>query len=414
MQITQQLRKVDSKRFPLVHLGSKIMKGESPKSYKLYTRQYDTFDPYDYVSDVVLGSTVGASYNTMALLTLDQATRPDVTNMMVYAPQDRLVLPSGQEVEIIMTPTESIRRGVGYTSDDYISGFPVPLTGGTDKTTGTGTVLVRTVTGAAFKPFTSGDTIYTGRAIFEGQDWEAPSRQSDFIYNCQYVEHQEARIEFTEDEWGWLQEGKKIKDNSRQVEDTKEMLMNAIETHALFGEGSFQATYENRAKTNSWGLIPSLKTHVTYYNPDTQDFEALIGNWLIDHCYETNINKVSTKYFLAGGRFMYNFNMAFRELRQLDREGVLKQKIGLDVNAYNIMGYNMVLVPTDVFKMGTIYENWCLCIDPTMGRLCVVNGYNFNTKLLQSAVQRKHIFGVEWKGTYLWEVERSHALLRTV
>lgn len=416
-QIVGELRKANPSRFPLVALGQKIMKGPSPKNFKIWSRQFDRFDPWDTVSNVVLGSSVGPSYETMALLTVSQATRPDLTNKMLYSPQERLIIaPTMQEVEVIMTPTSSIRISNGYTTNDYLHGLPVGLTGNTDARTAPGTVLVKTLRGVPFKPFTRGDILYANYVSHELQPWEATPRHSDTIYTCQYVERIEGAVSISEDMNGWLKRGQKFTDHgtlSHMIAETKELMHNGIETQAIFGEGSYQPTYEKSTKTNSWGLIPQMKTHVTYFNPDTLDFESVVNSWLFEHAYETVVGDPHAKLFLCGEQFMFKFNNAMREFRSVSREGVLKQKIGLNVAEYNIMGYDMKLIPYQLFKRGTPFENWCLCIDPTLAKLCVVDGKDFYIKSLSRSDERELRYGIEWLGCYLWEFERAHALLRT-
>lgn len=405
--IDQKIRRLDPNATPLQTLGNIIGRGPKPKNVKVKVKAYHGYDNFDYCSSVKLGT---GNYARFALLRLDQISRPTVKDSMYYYPQDTMfIVETGQKVEVVMNPVTSIKINGGYFSMPDNS-----LTEGTVSTTADGTVLVRAVTPEPIKPFTQSWVITMGRTIYESQNIEAVSKQRDFVYDCNFVEHKEAVFSMTEDQKNWIKTKGTVPDWTFQQEETMKELKIDVEYNAIFSERHIDFTERGRPKPHMMGLFHAIKTNVSAYDPmSVVDFEAMFSNFLYQQAFRYNPNGFN-KMGICGGRFLYNFNIAFREYRRTDSVGANKigKDVGLDLNTYVLPGQHKVtLTRNEVLRMDTPLENWCFVIDPSLMEWRIVKDYE--SRYYQADYERDEKIMIEWQGTIAFHLEQAHALLRT-
>lgn len=405
--IDYQIRTLDPNATPLQSLGGLIGRGPKPQSHKIQVMQYHSFDNFDFCSAVSLGT--GAE-SRFANLTLDQISRPDVNNVMYYYPQDKLyIVETGQTVEVVMNPYDSITVGSGKFA------FPnATLTGNSTTRSLEGTVVVRNIEPAPIAPFTTSDIISLGRTIYESQNIEAISKQRDYIYDCNFVEHKEAVLVMTEDQKKWLKQKAGPPDWTFQQKEMMKEFKLDVEYNAIFSEREVDMSVPIRPKRHMRGLINSIRTNVAYFNPQQiTDFEAMFSNFLYQQAFRYNPNGFN-KMGICGGRFLYDFNLAFKDYRRTSDigPGKIGKEVGLDLNTYLLPGGQKVsLTRSEVLRMNTALENWCFVIDPALMEWRIVKDYE--SRYYQAPNERDEKIMVEWQGTIAWHLEQAHALLRT-
>ena len=194
--IDANIRTLDPEATPLQSLSGIFGTGPIPTSHKVQQQQYDAFDHWDKCTTIVLGTATNANLTRFAKLFLSQPSRPDTNSVMFYYPQDKFrILDTGQVVEVVMTPTSSIP--ISQTQNLILD---AAFTGATGTTCEDGAVIVRNFEPYPMISFNSSDVVYLGRVIYESQDIEADPKQRDTIFDCNYVEHNEAVINMTEDQ----------------------------------------------------------------------------------------------------------------------------------------------------------------------------------------------------------------------
>jgi len=160
------------------------------------------------------------------------------------------------------------------------------------------------------------------------------------------------------------------------------------------------------------GLYNAIRTNVSAYDPtNVTDFEYMFSNFLYEQAFRYNPNGYK-KLGLAGGRFLFDFNNAFREYRRTSTiDGVGKQ-IGLDLETYYLPGQHRVnLVRTEALRQNTALEYWCFVIDPSLMKQRNVKDYE--SRYYQNNDERDIKIMVEWQGTIAWHLEQAHSLLKT-
>lgn len=405
--IDQKIRTLDPYATPLQTLGSMIGRGSKPNSHKIQVMQYHSFDNYDKCSAVTFGT--GAEVR-FARLTLDQISRPDVSNIMYYYPQDKLfIVETGQVVEVVMNPYSSITVGTGSLA------FPnATLSGNSTTRSAPGTVVVRSVEPVAIKQFTTSDVIFMGRTIYESQKIEATSKQRDYIYDCNFVEHKEAVLTMTEDQKKWLKQKAGPPDWTFQQKEMMKEFKLDVEFNSVFSEREVDFSILDRPKRHMRGLYNAIRTNVAYYNPHTiTDFEAMYSNFLYQQAFRYNPNGYN-KMGICGGRFLYDFNLAFRDFRRTSdlAPGKIGKEVGLDLNTYVLPGgQKIALTRNEILRMDTPLEHWCFIIDPALMEWRIVKDYE--SRYYQAPDERDEKIMIEWQGTIAWHLEQAHALLRT-
>ena len=403
--IDETIHILDPYATPLQTFGSYIGTGNVPKSHKIQVKEYDSFDNWDHCSAVTLG---GGNEDRFARLTLDQASRPTTNGSMYYYPQDKLYLvETDQTVEVVMN--ERAAMPISTTADITLT---AGLTGNTTSRALAGTVVVRNIEPYPIDSFTTSDVVFMGRTIYEGQSIEAESKQRDFIYDTNFVEHKEAVLEMTEDQVHLVQTVGKMPDwNFNQTAMMREFKVD-VDYNMLFSERSVDITIPKQPKRHMRGLKHAIKTNVAYYDPTTvTDFELMFTNFTYEQAFRYNPNGEKTKLGLAGGRFLVDFNMAFRDYRRTSQLDGVGKKIGLDIQSFYIPGGQTInLVKSEALR-GKM-ENWLFVIDPKLMELRVKKDYNSrNYKLDNERIEK---IMIEWQGSIAWHVEQAHSLLKTV
>lgn len=405
--IDETIHILDPYATPLQTFGNYIGVGKPPKSHKIQVKEYDSFSNYDFCSAVTLGT---AGEERFARLTLDQITRPTTSGSMYYYPQDKLhIVNTGQTLEVVMNERASMP--ISSTADITLS---TTLTGDSATRSLNGTVVVRNIEPYPILSFTTSDVVFLGRTIYEGQDIEAEPKQRDFIYDSNIVEHKEAVIEMTEDQKYLVHTKGKIPDwDFQQKQNMREFKVD-VDYNSMFSERAVDYTIPNKPKRHMRGLINAIKTNVSYYNPSTiTDFELMFSNFMYEQAFAYNPNGQTTKLGLAGGRFLMDFNMAFRDYRRTSEIDKVGKKIGLDIQSYYIPGGQSInLVRSEALKRQTKLEYWCFVIDPKLMEWRIKKDYN--TRDYSLANQRIEKIAIEWQGSIAWHVEQAHSLLRTV
>lgn len=402
---------LDPNATPLHSLGDIVGRGTPPKAKKVSVAQYNSFDNFDYCSAVTIGSGNDVRF---AHLTIDQSSRPDVRNLgMYYYPQDKFyIVATGQTVEVFMTPDASWPMPDG---SDYTMGTTT-LTGNTTTRTATGTVLVRNIERAPIKPFTASDIVFLGRTIREGQQYGTNSTMRDLVYDLNYVEHKEKTFEMTDDQMKFANRLTGVMPDwtFQQQQAFKEFKLE-VEYNGLMSERAYDDTIANYPAHHMRGLISSLQTNVSYYNPfTTTDFENMFMNFAFNQGFRYQGPSGLKKVAICGGMFLMNFNKAFAKYRQT--MGISPAQIGSTVG-FNISqfelpgGLSLSLARSEALRQNTPLENWCFIIDPALMKWRIAKDYT--SKIWSLDNERIQHLMVEWQGTISWEVEQAHALLRT-
>ena len=403
--ITEKIHTLRPEATPFDSLMRGIGRGPKPISPKVQVMQYHGFDNYDYCSAVTLGSTVpNGGYERFARLTLTQPSRYTTNSSMWYQPQDRFfIVATKQVVEVVATPVDTIRTTVSTKAT-----FPALLTGDTTTTTAAGTVVVRNLDPAPILPFTTSDIIYIGNALFQSQKIETVGHERDVLFDCNFVEHNDATFQITEDQKNWIKTRGTIGDWEFNQQKTIEEFKITQEYKYLFSKRSVDLTIPGRPKYTMDGLFNTIQTNVAVYNPDNiTDWEVLMANFVNDQAFRYNPYG-TTKIGLAGKRFVQNFNLYFRDQRRLT-QSTPGGKIGLNFDSYQFGGFTLNLTRTDALR-GPL-EDWCFVVDVEAADMRVVKDYA--TRLYANNDERDVKFMIEWQGTVAWNLEQAHALIRT-
>lgn len=403
--IDEKIRKLSPYKTPLQTLGNFLKnKGAKPKGHEVKTMQYHSFDPLDWISATTFND--AAAGPRFARLTPDQISRPDTQSVMFYKPQDKLhLMETDQVVEVVMTADAALK-----VSGQEIT-LPTSLTGGTASRSLTGTIVVKNIEPAPLIPFTTGNCYFMGRTIYESQKIEGVGNQRDVIYDINYVEHKETVLTMTEDAHDLIQM-KGPNDWIFQNQETLEEFKTSVDLNCIWSKRALDTTEPRRPKHHMKGLFHTVKTNVGFYNPGTvTDFEAMFSRFAMEQAFRYNPNGKS-KIAIAGAKFLYNFNMAFRDYRRTsDMQGVGKE-IGLDFQSYYIPGgYKINFIPSELLRSGTKHEDWCFVIDPTQGEWRIVKDYE--SRMWKNNDERDYKIMIEWQGTISWHLEQAHAILRT-
>jgi len=404
--VSEKLSVLKPHRLPIQALSAKLGRGAKPKSHKIAIAEYHQRDPYDYTSDVTI-DTAGGGYSRFALIKFDNAQSPGISEIP-YSPQDQFtVLQTGQAVEVVMTPTAAFNpQGAGEIT------LPASLTGDTTTRSVAGYVVVRAVEQEAILPFTQSTMIFRGRTIVESQKIEGTSYQSDRFYRSNFVEHKEAVLQFTEAQKKWLETKAGIKpDWEFHQEQTMNSFQESVELTLWFGEKAVDYTLPGRPKRTLEGIIPSIRTNVSYYNPaTTSDFELLLISFINEQAYRYD-STTNKKIGMAGQGFLSNFNMAFRDIRRTNQVQGELTKIGLNYSSYEFYGKTLNFIDTGTFRPNTEASDWLVVFDPAMVDLRLVK--NYETREYSAPNERDVSLMMEWQGTIAFNLEQHAALLRT-
>lgn len=413
--ISYSVKSLSPEATPVLSIMSKIGKGAPPKGKKIWVAQEHLFDDVDYCSKVTFSEDgMSSAWKRYAVLTLDQASRPDTNQQMYYSPQDVLyITDTGQTVEVVATPVASIRIGLGVTDFwTFDQGLLGDTPGPNVSKTHAGTVLVRNIEPYAMQRFVTSSVIFMGRTIFESQKIEATPKQRDFIWDCNYVEHKEAVIKITEDQADLIKMHSQVPDFTHQQRAMINEFKKEIERKIIFGHRGIDTTVSGYPKYFMDGVINTVKTNVAYYDaatPGGPEFEKMIQWFMYEQAFRYNPGGTQ-KIAYAGGKFMMKFQQAFSEYRRTKSLKV-SGDVGFNIDSYDFMGNTLGLVRYEGFRQGTDMENWCLVIDPSL--MVLRTKKDFVTRPFDMPDERIKTLMVEWQGTVSFQLEQAHALLKT-
>lgn len=395
--ISEKVHRLDPESTPLQYLSKMIGRGSTPKTHKVQSIAFDAFDHYDKGS-------IEALDNRYARLRVEQISRPTTSGFMVYYPQDSFYVPeTGQNLEIVMTPFAAINYGGGAFTYSNV------VTGNSTTATAASTVLVRNITPEPVRTFTNSTIVFMGRTIRESQDVGGQSLMEDFVFDCNFVEHKESVLTFTEDQKKWVKTKGTMPDFDFHQQEMINRFKKSVEHTYFFGERAVNFDNPQRPTRYMRGLINHIQSNVSFYNPFASvDFEQLVLNFMSEHAFRHNPHgKVKTA--MCGERFLMNFNLAFREFRRdiSDKEA----KPGLNISSYEMPGgYVLKLMRNDVFR-GPEMEHWAVVFDAAEAEFRNVKDYE--TRPFSSPHERDIKYLIEWQGTIAWNRQECHAILRT-
>lgn len=408
-EVSDKIVHIAPEATPLITLGEKLGYGAPPKTHKPRVIDYYETDQFDQVTAVVAGTGTETRFQNW---TMANRSRPTTGGAMFYQPQDKFCcITTGQIFEVIITEDAAMKRnGADMT-------LSTGLTGNTTNRSAAGTIVVRVVEAVPAIAFTSGDVVYLGRSISESQDIEASSYQRDPVFDFNYVEHKEKVFICNEDQRNLIQTVGKFNDFTFQQEQTLLEMKKEVEYNAMFSERAINYDRNNVEPTRHMrGLIPSIKTNVTVYDPTAitpgNGFELLVSQFMNEQAFRYNgQNRENRKIALCGPRFLHNFGVAFANYRRMGVNNERRVNAGFVVESYYWQGFTLDLIRTDVLRQGTKLQDWCVVIDPKFAEWRIKK--RFETRFYQLPTERKMKFMVEWQGTIAWHAEEHHALLRT-
>jgi hypothetical protein len=404
--ISYKIKEVAPESVPILTITSKIAKGKPPINHKIQVAQMATFDDFDFISSVTLGT---GGLERYARITVDQISREPGAGMY-YFPQDRLsIIATGQEVEVVITEDAALKEN---GAEITLSSALVTGTGSTQVSrSNPGEVIVKTVQPVAFRGFSGGsDCIYLSRTIHEGQKVEGPSRRRDVNFDFNYVEHKETNLVFTKTQTEMYKSKLQFSDWDLQQRETIREFKQAIEKVMVFGQRAFD-TQSRLAKPSMGGFVDAIKTNVSYYNPSTiTNYEDLTQNFFLDQAFRWNPNGTN-KIALCGFQYLRQFSNAFREFRRTTSLKVT-ETAGMNLDTYVLPGgFNIALTRTEVFRQGTPLENWLMVLDPASCELRVKK--DFEAKDVTQTDERLVRWMMEWQGSIAFHNEQTHAILKS-
>lgn len=409
--LSKRVSELAAEQIPMIELIPLFDRGPVPISFKVETELYDKFDHIDNVAATAVSATVG--WKRFANITPVQQSRQTTNGNMFYHVQDKLhILDTGQTVEVVMTETEQLKvsHQTGVLIGQVGTGLPTDLTGSTATAAAKGTMVVRNVEQEDLIPIPVGATIiFLDRTIYESQDIEAIGSQFDTYFGCNFVETKEAVVTCTEDWYEWVETKGKGRDFDFQQRETIEKFKKSINYSMLYGAGSNDMTAD-RAKRHMRGIIPSIRTNVLSYNPQTvTDFEIMVRTWMRKQVFRYN-NGANSKIAMPGMEWLDRFERSFAPLRRTDLSNTSITPAGLTMSGYRILNY-MLKFKMGAFDDRTAASNWCLVIDPMQIEYRPVK--EWRTRWYSNPNQRDKKFMIEWKGTMSFHHEQYHSLMRT-
>lgn len=400
--IDEVVRTLDAEQYPLIMMNEIVGKGKAPKSRKMEVMLHEAFDHWDEVTATVIGTSTEWRYMRIAVA---QKSRPQVNGNMFYQPQDTFYIPAtGQNVMVVMTPDAAqVVNGAEIT-------LGTGLTGNTATRSLAGTVVVKNLEPSAMINFLTGDILFTGRTIYESQNYEGMSTQEDVFFDVNYVETKDCILQVSADQLDFYEHYGTISDFNWQQEQKLREFKRSVYYNLWFGERSWEVVQTNRPMITTRGIIKSIKTNVTIYDPtQTDDFERLVSNWMEEQAFRWCPNG-KKKVIYCGSKFASNFNMAFREYRRSELSDK-SPRPGLNIKTYDWLDFSIKLIIDGTFATGTKLENWAVAVDPLESLLCVSKNFVQHDPTL--ANQRDKLLAWTWQGGFRHHREKTSAILRT-
>lgn len=414
LDISDKINRIDPEDTPLQTLANYMGHGPAPINQKIEVTKYNSFDNFDYATEFTISADPDGR---IAAMRPAQKTRPNATSMYYHAQDKFYIVATGQVVEVIATPlglSDIYPASMGSAGSIGSSNtIPTGLsTYYTDRATmKPGYLCVRNTERAPLVPFGKSDIIYLGRTIYESQRIEAKSSYRDLWYDTNYVEHKEKVIIMSEDAKDMIKTRTNFLTWLSEKEETIAEFKKEIEYSLMFSERAVNYDVENRPTYHMRGLMHSINDNVSFYNPySTDNMEALFSNFMFQHGFRYVPNG-NTKIALCGDTFLYNFNQAFKEYRQITTVDVKEKQVGIDIDTYKLPGGNTIkLVKTPFFRHDTPLEHYCCVIDPVEMELRL--NKNYASKLYPSPDERDAKFMIEWQGSIAFHRPEAFALLK--
>lgn len=403
--VDEDVRSMQREQFPIIEFSKIVGKGKPAINKKVEVMNHEAFDHWDEITATTIG-TSGNSEQRFMNITVAQRSRPQVNGNMFYTPQDTFhIAATGQKVICVMTPDYAYKvNGVEKT-------FSTALTGsGNTARSAVGTIVVMNVEPDPIINFTTSEFLYTGRTIWESQDYEAKSSQEDVFFDYNFVETKDCLITVTSDQLDFYNAYGTIGNFTWQQEQKLKNFKKECYYNLWFGKRAMEITEKDSPIYHLRGLIDSIKTNVTVYDPRyVNDFERLVSNWMMDKAFRYNPNDVK-KVVYCGSNFAKNFNLAFREFRRSELSDQSPSP-GLNIRTYDFLDFSIKMMIDGTFATDTKYTDWAVCVDPLESLLCINKEFVQHDPTLSNS--RKKTIAWTWQGTIRHHREKSSAILRT-
>lgn len=412
--LDKEIRKLLPTATPMQFLTEKFSRrGPRPKSYIVEYKKMRTYDSLNFASDYSLGTGQYTRYAAIDISNTD-VTRPDGP---IFAPQDVVkIVDTMQSAEVVMTETGSlIESGVALQLPAALAGV---VGTGLVSACKPGRIIVRNVEPAAMRAASSTTGVYNlGRTLYESQDIGGPSQFGYAIYDANYVEHKEKIISCTEDEYSLIEYEDKTQTFVERKAEMLRVFKEEVEHTLFFGTRSVNYSEiqggTRRGKYYMGGLLDTIETNITLYNPNTTtNFEHMIQNWMIQQVFRHNPNGYR-RVIHAGVNALRDFQREFEEIRRISlsngKEGPMLN--GLRIDQYDYLNFTINMVRNDILRPNTPLQHWMIAIDPDEPISRIVKNYETKDPTLPN--QRRKALMVEWQGTMQWNREELYSVLRT-
>lgn len=406
------IHKLSPDAFPFQTLRTVFGKGPSPKGFKITTTQLHEYDHFDSCTSATMG-TAGNQELRYARFAPQQLSRPDTRGqVLAYDLQDNLfIVETGQTVEVVTTPGGTVTLKSGASLQ-----LTTALTGDTATTSAAGSIVVRNVEDAPLVSFAGGATIINmGRTLEESQDKGLTSYYEDPIYDCNFLEHKEATLIFTEEQKNLIQTRWAKGDWDLQTEATTNRHKRNVEHTILWGERAFEGDREYPIRKMR-GLYNAIQSNVAYFDPNQiLDWEQFLIEHSIHQAFRYNGERAKNKKFvICGDAIAAKLSYAFKDYRRLTELKSPNLDVSLNLDTFSVLGkYELVIMKHSMFRTGTNLQNWMFIIDPTVCEMRVRKDHTVETNFANKN-ERKIKFLIEWQGTMAWNLEQNMSLLRTV
>jgi hypothetical protein len=404
--VDEILRRADPTLSQLETILDHLPSGKPPKAKRVDVRQYMSFDPLDRVTNVVVGNAANNEQRFARLAVQQRSLIATTAVNMIYQPGDKLVLDSGQVVEVVATPTD-VMPGLPQLSAALVgqpSGNNPPP----------GEIIVRCVQPVPFMPgWKNGWLQFIGHTLYEGEPVQQKPWQRDVVYDFNYVEMVERVMECTEDETEFITTRGSAKDMQFQREEMLYEIKQDVELLYMFGRRSYDMTVPQQPKLHMGGVLDFVRTNVTLYNPNTPNlnFEQLIRTWMTNQVFRVCPNGMR-KLVFVGERLSDAFMSVFDSLRRIDAaKQSIKNVGGVSVSTYEFNGRTIDLVTYRHFRVETPWSWWALALNIPSLETRIKKKYVIRDATLPT--ERVYRYAVEWQGTLACHLEETHALLRT-
>jgi hypothetical protein len=408
----KSIHRLSPDAFPFQSLKTIFGSGPAPTGFKVTTTQLHDYDHFDSCASATMG-TIGNNETRYARFAPLQISRPETNGqVLAYDVQDILhIVETGQTVEVVVTPGDAVTLKSGSSIT-----LSTALTGNTTTRTNTGSIVVRNVEDAPLIAFTTGsDIINMGKTLYESQDKGTTSYYNDPIYDCNFLEHKEATLVFTEEQKNMIKTRWAQGDWDLQTESTVKRHKGNVERAFIWGERSFEGD-RPRARRTMRGLFNAIQSNIAYYNPDSiLDYEIFMRDAAVQQLFRYNGDRATNKKFLlCGDVFAANFSYAFKDYRREVTLNSPNATVSLNLSKYKILDkYELVVMPHSMLRTGTKLENWAFVIDPSVCQFRIRKDHKTETNFANPD-ERVIKFLIEWQGTMSWNLEQNLGLLRTV